>query len=224
MSQIGATFLLLHLFAFRNFAVGTAYSRTEPAQAALFGLLFLGETVGPMTLIAIAISVAGVMLISVARCVSVPAALVTSVFSRTAGIGLLSGTLFGIAAVVLSRRLAGARPSEFPDAGGNHAVCAIVAADGRHARVDGVARPRGHRPGSARRGGSSPLVGFVGATASFGWFVAMTLQQAAIVKALAQIEMIFTLPRRSFFPRAHQRLEIAGCFLIVAGIIVLVLG
>ena len=37
--------LLIHLFSFRNFAVGTAYSRTEPAQAALFGLLFLGETV-----------------------------------------------------------------------------------------------------------------------------------------------------------------------------------
>ena len=41
--QIGATFLLIHLFSFRNFAVGTAYSRTEPAQAALFGLIFLGE-------------------------------------------------------------------------------------------------------------------------------------------------------------------------------------
>ena len=27
------------------------------------------------------------------------------------------------------------------------------------------------------------LVGFVGATASFGWFIAMTLQQVAVVKA-----------------------------------------
>lgn len=44
VSQITATFLLIHLFH-RNFAVGTAYSRTEPAQAALFGLLFLGESV-----------------------------------------------------------------------------------------------------------------------------------------------------------------------------------
>src|SRR5690349_12181525 len=43
LAQIAATFLLVHLFSFRNFAVGTAYSRTEPAQAALFGLIFLGE-------------------------------------------------------------------------------------------------------------------------------------------------------------------------------------
>src|SRR5690606_32864202 len=28
LGQIGATFLLIHLFSFRNFAVGTAYSRT----------------------------------------------------------------------------------------------------------------------------------------------------------------------------------------------------
>ena len=45
LTQIFATALLIHLFSFRNFAVGTAYSRTEPAQAAVFGLLFLGETV-----------------------------------------------------------------------------------------------------------------------------------------------------------------------------------
>src|SRR5690606_24272956 len=30
LSQVLATFLLIHLFSFRNFAVGTAYSRTEP--------------------------------------------------------------------------------------------------------------------------------------------------------------------------------------------------
>lgn len=67
MAQIAATFLLVHLFSFRNFAVGTAYSRTEPAQAALFALIFVGESVNGGTLAAIAISVAGVMLISVAR-------------------------------------------------------------------------------------------------------------------------------------------------------------
>ncbi len=67
LSQIAATFLLVHLFSFRNFAVGTAYSRTEPAQAALFGLSSSAETVSAAALLAIAISVAGVMAISVAR-------------------------------------------------------------------------------------------------------------------------------------------------------------
>jgi drug/metabolite transporter (DMT)-like permease len=67
------------------------------------------------------------------------------------------------------------------------------------------------------------IVGLSGAMASFGWFMAMTLQQAAIVKSLAQIEMLFTMASSVFLFREHiNRLEIAGCLLIVAGIIALI--
>lgn len=222
--QIAATFLLIHLFAFRNFAVGTAYSRTEPAQAALFGLLFLSETVGPLTLVAIAISVFGVMLISVARSVFSPLALVSSVFTRTAGIGLLSGTLFGIAAV--SYRAASLSLG-YP----NFAVQAattLLWAIALQTAVMLVWMAWRDREGLVHVRAAwkmSALVGFVGATASFGWFAAMTLQQAAIVKALAQIEMIFAFATSVFVFREHiNRLEIFGCVLIVAGILVLVLG
>ncbi|MGL4489979.1 MAG: EamA family transporter, partial [Rhizobiaceae bacterium] len=99
LSQIGATFLLVHLFSFRNFAVGTAYSRTEPAQAALFGLLFLGESISVAAIIAIMICVLGVMLISVARTAVSVTSLFTSLGQRTAIIGLISGAGFGLSAV-----------------------------------------------------------------------------------------------------------------------------
>ena len=97
LAQIFAQALLIHLFSYRNFAVGTAYSRTEPAQAALFGLIFLSETVSWVALLAIAISVAGVMLISVARTELKPSALVSSLATRSVAIGLCSGMFFGIA-------------------------------------------------------------------------------------------------------------------------------
>ena len=99
LSQITAQALLIHLFSYRNFAVGTAYSRTEPAQAALFGLIFLSETVSWTVLLAIAISVAGVMLISIARTERNPGALIGSLSSRTVAIGLCSGSFFGLSAV-----------------------------------------------------------------------------------------------------------------------------
>ena len=52
----------------------------------------------------------------------------------------------------------------------------------------------------------------------------MTLQQAAIVKALAQIEMLFTFAASIFYFRETiTRIEAAGCLLIAAGIVVLVL-
>ena len=67
-------------------------------------------------------------------------------------------------------------------------------------------------------------VGFVGASASFGWFTAMTLEKAAVVKAVAQIEIIFTFASTVFiFKEKINRLEVAGCIAIVVGILVLLL-
>ena len=52
-TQIIATALLVYLFSFRNFAVGTAYSKTETAQTAVFGLLILGDPLTPGAIIGI---------------------------------------------------------------------------------------------------------------------------------------------------------------------------
>jgi drug/metabolite transporter (DMT)-like permease len=70
----------------------------------------------------------------------------------------------------------------------------------------------------------SLFTGFAGASASFGWFMAMTLQQAALVKALGQVEMLFTFAASVLvFRERITRLEAAGCILIVLGIVMLVL-
>lgn len=83
-------------------------------------------------------------------------------------------------------------------------------------------RERDELPRIARAWRPALFTGLVGASASFGWFMAMTLQQAAIVKSLAQIEMLFTFASSVFFFRERiNRLEIAGCVLIVGGILVL---
>ncbi len=223
VAQIAATFLLIYLFSFRNFAVGTAYSRTEPAQAAIFGLVFLSERASAGALLAIAISVVGVMLISVARTTVSVASLITSVFSRTALIGLASGTLFGIAAVAYrgaSLSLGG--PNFMMQAAVTLAVVIVFQAAIMMAWM--LLRDRDEIGRIARAWKPGLIVGIAGATASFGWFMAMTLQQAAIVKALAQIEMIFTFASSVFiFKETITRLEVAGCVLIVAGIVVLLL-
>ena len=67
ITQIIATGLLVYLFSFRNFAVGTAYSKTETAQTAIFGLVILGDTLTPGAILGIAISLIAVMAISTAR-------------------------------------------------------------------------------------------------------------------------------------------------------------
>ena len=222
-TQIGATFLLIHLFSYRNFAVGTAYSRTEPAQAALFGLMFLGERVTTGVLAAIAISVVGVMLISVARVKLSWRNLFASMASRNAAIGLASGTLFGIAAVAYrAASLSLGGPNFMMQAAVTLAATIVFQATAMLVWM--VWRDRSELGRIARAWRPSLLVGFVGATASFGWFMAMTLQQAAAVKALAQIEMLFTFASSIyFFKETINALEAIGCALIVFGIVVLVL-
>jgi drug/metabolite transporter (DMT)-like permease len=222
LSQIGATFLLIHLFSHRNFAVGTAYSRTEPAQAALFGLIFLGERVSSGALAAIAISVFGVMLISVAHTHLTWRNLVASLFARNALIGLASGTLFGISAVAYrSASLALGGPNFMMQA----AVTLAWTISLQTLVMGGwmLWKDRAEIGRIAKAWKIALFTGFVGATASFGWFMAMTLQQAAVVKALAQVEMLFTFAASVFFFKEKiNRLETAGCVLIVAGILVLV--
>ncbi len=223
IAQIAATFLLVYLFSFRNFAVGTAYSRTEPAQAALFGLLFLSEKASGGALAAIAISVFGVMLISVARTRLSAVSLVTSPFSRTALIGIASGTLFGVAAVAYrAASLSLGGPNFMMQAAVTLAVVIMFQAAIMLAWM--ARRDREEMARVARAWRPALIVGIAGATASFGWFMAMTLQQAAVVKALAQVEMIFTFASSVFiFKETINRLELSGCVLIVAGILVLLL-
>ena len=223
LAQIGAQALLVHLFGLRNFAVGNAYSRTEPAQAALLGLLFLGEAAGAGALLAIAISVFGVMLISVARTAVTPAALVAGLASRTAQLGIASGTLFAVAAVSYrAASLSLGHPGFLMQAATTLAW--VIVFQSTVLVVWMLLREPAELGRVARAWKTGILVGLVGATASFGWFSAMTLQQAAIVKALAQVEMLFSFASSVFvFRETITRLELIGCALISTGIVALLL-
>ncbi|RYZ00274.1 MAG: EamA/RhaT family transporter, partial [Comamonadaceae bacterium] len=64
IGQLAATAALLAAMKQRNFVIGVAYSKTDALQVALFGSLFLAELPGWVTLLAIALATAGVVLLS----------------------------------------------------------------------------------------------------------------------------------------------------------------
>jgi len=69
------------------------------------------------------------------------------------------------------------------------------------------------------------LVGISGGLASIGWFTAFTLQNATYVRALGQIELIFTFIATLLFFREKVRpVEIAGIALITAAIVIILLA
>ena len=163
------------------------------------------------------------MLISVAHAGGGWRALLSSVVSRNALIGLASGTLFGVAAVAYRAASLALDGPNFMMQAAVTLAYVIVFQTVDHVRLDGLEGTGRDRAASSRAWRPALIVGLSGAMASFGWFMAMTLQQAAIVKSLAQIEMLFTMASSVFlFREKINRLEVAGCLLIVAGIVALI--
>ena len=70
----------------------------------------------------------------------------------------------------------------------------------------------------------SSLVGLAGMLGSVGWFTAMTLQNAAYVRALGQIELVFTFAASVLaFRERTTAPELGGILLVVGGILVMLL-
>ena len=221
LAQIIAQALLIAVFSYRNFIVGSAYSRTEPVQAALFGLVFLGERASSAVLFAIAIAMAGVLMMSVAKSRAAPMSLVTGLMSRGAGMGLLSGAIFGLAAV-------GYRGASLALEGPGYLIqaavtlCVAITLQSVVVAVWIAWRSPQEFSAIARAWKMSALVGLVGAVASFCWFSAMTLQQASVVKTLAQVEILFTMATSWFIFRERITMtEFAGVALVTVGILAL---
>jgi drug/metabolite transporter (DMT)-like permease len=69
------------------------------------------------------------------------------------------------------------------------------------------------------------LVGLSGMIGSACWFTAMTLQNAAYVRALGQIELVFTfIVSYIFFREKTNASEFLGILTLVFGILVLLIG
>ena len=224
VTQITATALLVYLFSLRNFAVGTTYSKTETVQAAVFGLVILGEPISLAAALAIGISLVGVMLISVAKSRLTLRNLFFGWTGRAAFIGVLSGTFFGLSAVAYRAASLSLGGEGFLMQAAFTLACVVVFQTAVMAVWIRLREP-GELSRVIGRWRVASLVGVSGMLGSAAWFTAMTLENAAYVRAVGQIELVFTLVASYFFFRERSTaLELAGIVLIVGGIVILLLG
>ena len=227
LAQIGAQALLIALFSLRNFAAGSAYARVEPVQAAIIGIVVLGDAISPLAWLGIAIGVSGVLALSASDDLR-PLALLRALGTRAALMGLACATLFGLSAVAY--RAAGLSLGD-PDtalrAFTQASVVNSAAIVFQTLLLGAWLTWRTPHEWRAMAGAWKPslLVGFVGATVTLGWFVAFVLQPAAIVKAVAQVELLFAvLTSAIVFRERISPKELAGCALIALGVVVLLSG
>ena len=224
LSQIVATMCVVAIFAHRNFAVGITFKKTEVLQAALVGFVVLGEGLSVLGLAAILIGFVGLVILSDAP--EAIGAWHRRIFNRAAGLGLASGILFAISGV-------GYRGASLALELGQEDLLlraiftlAMVTAFQTAAMVVWLGfREAGEVTRVARHWRVGALVGLTSMIGSLCWFFAFTLQTVAYVKALGQIELVFSFIASVFVFRERTTLrEGLGMVLLVCSILLLILA
>lgn len=220
LGQILATVLVVLCFRERNFAVGITFKKTEVILTALMGLIVLGEAISGMGWLAIGIGLIGVLLLS-----KTPGAsgLMQGLTSRAVVLGVGSGIFFAVAGVGY-RATTLAVPSDDPVL---RAATALVCVTLMQA-IGMALWLRWREPGqltavwAARR--RAVWLGMTSMAGSLSWFTAFTLQTAAYVYALGQVELILSLAASVLFFREKVTLrELFGISVLTVSIVVLVL-
>ena len=219
ITQIVATSALVAAVSNGQFAVGTAMSKTEAMQAAAFGLILLGDQLSWFALLGIAISLVGVFLLT--------GGVNPQQFFRRGPalwLGLLAGSSFALCSVCFR----GASLALGTDEGDALQRAALTLAVNLtfQTLIMGVyliAREPQQLQRVMRSWRVAIWVGLIGTTSSLCWFTAMALVNAALVRAMGQIELLFTLITSVWLlgERVRRR-EVLGMLLLVLGIVLLI--
>ncbi len=224
LGQIIGTNLLIMSFDSRGFAVGTAYSKTEAIQAAFIALILLGEVIPWLSWAGIAVSVVAVPLQYNAGKGMTAGALLAATLQRGAMLGIASGFAFAVCAIFIKAANT-TLPGEDPIL---KALVCLVVINAMQTTMQGtwlLAR----EPAEIRRvfatWRDSAQVGALSAAGSACWFSAFALAPVAMVRAVGQVEIIFTLLIGRFYLKERTKpAELAGALVVVAGVVLVLLG
>lgn len=218
-SQALATGLMLLGMRTRSFVVMTAYTKIEPLVIAMFGVAFLGETLGAGAIAAIVLATIGVTIISWPQAGGAGEGAARD--WRPAALGLSGGVLFAMSATCYRGALL--------DMGDHSVVMKATTALVIGLTIQSVlilawclAFDRGTLRAIRRDWRRSLFAGFMGALASQLWLMAFALANAASVRTLALVEVLMAqaVTRKLFKQRTSVR-EYVGIALLLSGIALL---
>lgn len=216
LSQVIATAMMLAAMRTKSFVVAVAYTKTEAAQIAVFGLVALNNQPTVALIAAIALATIGVALMAVRSRKELLSDW------RSAALGLFSATFFAFAAIGFRSAVIGVgSPSKALSAS-----VILVAGLAIQSAALGLYLALFDRAGAraiVKAWRSSLFAGFMGALASQLWFIAFALSEAAPVRTLALIEVpMAQVVSLKMFREPPSLREGLGMTLIVvaAGIIV----
>ena len=197
VAQIVATVALLRSFRVRDFAIGTVYSKAEVLIVAALGLFGVDELLSGAGWAGTVLVTAGVVWLASNGSVL---GLVGRAADPAALLGVLAGSGFAVAAVGIgeaSRSLVGA-PSF------DRALFTLTVLLVGQTLLNGgwfLVRDPSEIIGTMRAWRPAVLVGVFSLLGSLGWAWGFTLESAAKVRTLGQVELVIA------FAVAHRRLD-----------------
>lgn len=224
LAQIVATNLLIMSFGYRNFAVGTAYSKTETVQSAVIALFVLSEKPTSIAWIGMGIGVIGVMTLSLAGRGLKPRELLAATVQPAAICGLSAGSVFAFATVFIKL----ANQALSGDSLVVRALFSLVVTNTLQILMQGAWlawREPLELKKTMTSWRSSMWVGTLSGCGSACWFTGFAIAQVALVRAVGQVEIIFTLLfSRFYLKEVLKRSDVAGLCLVIFGVLLVILG
>jgi len=224
LCQIMFTIFLLWLFSFHNFAVGTTFSKLETVMVAIFGLLLLGDKLNPAIIIAIAMSTLGLVVLSAGQAKLNISNLLNGLWRLPTLIGLACAAWLGMSVVLFRAASLSLGLESFLLAAAFTLLIVLILQTAIMGILIGLREPEQLKKVLVHWRPAA-LVGISGGLASIGWFSAFTLQNATYVRALGQIELLFTfIVALMVFREKVSTLEITGITLVTASIVLILLA
>ena len=221
--QIIFTVLLIKLFSHRSFAAGTAFSKTEVIQVAIFEALIIGYVVSFQVGFAIVLGFLAIILLSIVKGQITFSNLISSLLTKQTALGLASGAFLALCSVCFRAATDSLDGDDLVlKAGYTLGISLIIQTTlmgfwmKKNAYKELIL--------TFREWQSSSIVGFFGALTSFCWFYAFSANAVAPVRAVGQIELVLALLISIFFFREKPSWkEVAAIILLLISIILVLL-
>jgi drug/metabolite transporter (DMT)-like permease len=224
VAQIVATSLMIHSFSLRNYAVGTVYSKTETVFVALFATFIAAEPLRVGAWAGILVCLGGVAILSVRGSFENVRNVLADLTHKGALYGILSGAVFAIAAGTIREASKLLPEGDFWIRG----ITVLACMNTIQVVIMGVYLARRDRPqlGKVRKSWRSSIwVGIFSVLGSAGWALAMTLENAALVRAVGQIELVFTFIASRLVLKERPSIgEWIGSVAVVGGVVFILIA
>ena len=216
LSQILATVCLIKSLALRNFAVGTALAKTEAMLTAILGTLFFSSALSAIGYLSVIIGVAGLLIASNWNVTFQDLADNKSIrYGAGAGLGFALASLW-----IRDASLALDAPPLLSAAA---VLTYMIILQTLICLGWMLLRERNQFFLIKENLALCTFVGLTGVAGSVGWFTAMSLQNAAIVRTLGQTEFVVSLLITYFyFGEKISTREYLGIMLIAISVVILI--